>query len=330
MLNTLHVLSPDLYATLDGENVVLRRDGDEVRRVPLHNLEGVVMFGHAGASPALMGACAKRGIQITLLTMNGHFLARVCGEISGNVLLRKTQYRLSDNAEQSLALAKMFLTGKIYNQRNTIERALRDHALRLDVEKMSRVSEFLKGAVAAVGQTVTPDELRGVEGEAASLYFSVFDDMILQQKAEFSFNGRSRRPGTDCVNALMNFAYTLLAHECSAALSSVGLDPYVGFLHRDRPGRISLALDMMEELRSMFADRFVLTLINNRQITGDGFETKENGAVLMDKETKSEVLNAWQNRKKERRAYTSISRRKNKMGSCTICTSIITCEVFTR
>jgi CRISPR-associated protein Cas1 len=299
LLNTLYVLSPDRYAALDGENIVLRQGGDEVGRIPLHNLEGVVMFGYTGASPALMGECAERGIGMTFLTMNGKFLCRVSGEVQGNVLLRKTQYRTSDDENASLGIAKMMIAGKLYNQRSMVERAIRDHPMRVDVDKLSRVSGFIKDAVLAASDATTLEELRGFEGEAAARYFAVFDDLILQQKDYFVFDGRNKRPPLDNVNALLSFAYTLLSHECSAALSSVGLDPYVGFLHRDRPGRSSLALDMMEELRAVLADRFVLTLINNRVVNPSGFTEKESGAVIMDKDTRSSVLSAWQTRKQE-------------------------------
>lgn len=299
LLNTLHILSPDLYVALDGENIVMRRGEDEAGRVPLHNLQGVVVFGYAGVSPALMGACAERGIQISFLTMNGRFLCYVSGQNNGNVLLRKAQYRISDNEQQSLAIAKMSIVGKLYNQRSTIERALRDHPMRIDCEKFSRVSTFIKNAALSSVKVNSLEELRGFEGESASQYFSVFDDLILQQKDDFFFRKRNKRPPLDNVNAMLSFVYTLLAHECTSALLCVGLDPYVGFLHRDRPGRTSLALDLMEEFRSILADRFVLTLINNRQISKQGFTKKENGAVIMDKETRSALLNAWQMKKQE-------------------------------
>lgn len=297
LLNVLYVLTQQSYLSLDGENVVLQQGDTELMRVPLHNLEGIITFGYAGASPALMGACAQRQIAISFLTMHGRFLARVVGEESGNVVLRKTQYRLSDREDDSAEIARSFLFGKIYNARSVIERAMRDYALRLDMDKLGRVSAGLQNALSRLYQAKTLAEMRGIEGEAAALYFSAADDLILQQKDVFFFHGRSRRPPLDPVNALLSFAYTMLSHDIAAALSSVGLDPYVGFLHRDRPGRQSLALDMMEELRAVLADRFVLTLINTRQVGEKGFIKRENGAVILDDDTRRTVLSAWQKHK---------------------------------
>ncbi len=297
--NTLYILSPDAYLSLDGENIVVQKGKEEIRRLPLHNLDGVVAFGYTGASPGLMGACADRGIALTFLTMHGHFLARVCGRELGNVVLRKEQYRVSDDAEKSAAVAKEILTGKLFNSRWVIERAARDYALRLDAEKLKQASRRIAESLKKLREAHTLEELRGIEGEAATEYFSVFDDLILQQKEHFVFRNRNRRPPTDNVNALLSFVYTLLGHDIASALETVGLDPYVGFLHRDRPGRISLALDLMEELRAVAADRFVLTMINTRQITEKGFVRKENGAVLMDDDTRKTILTAWQKKKQE-------------------------------
>lgn len=297
--NTLYVTSPDAYLALDGENVVIQKSGAELQRIPLHNLDGIVAFGYTGASPALMGACAERGVALTFLTMHGRFLARVCGGEQGNVLLRKAQYRASDSEADSAAIARGFLTGKLFNSRWVVERAIRDYSLRLDAEKLRRASESLAQSVRNLSSAQTLEELRGIEGEAATRYFSVLDDMILQQKDDFFFRSRNRRPPMDNVNAMVSFVYTLLAHDTAAALETVGLDPYVGFLHRDRPGRLSLALDLMEEFRSVLADRFVLTLINTRQVSGSGFVQKEDGAVLMDDDTRKNILTAWQKKKQE-------------------------------
>lgn len=299
LLNTLYITSADRYLSLDGENVVVLSDKGEVGRVPLHNLEAIVTFGFTGASPALMGACAKRNIALSFLSQSGRFLARVSGEERGNVLLRKKQYFLSEDEEASLDIAKNFITGKVFNARWVLERATRDHAMRLDVERLKRVSGQLKTSLSFAQSCDSVGALRGIEGEAASLYFSVFDELILQQKEAFSFHGRSRRPPLDAVNALLSFVYTLLMHMSAAALETVGLDPYVGFMHTDRPGRASLALDLMEELRPVFADRFVLSLINKRMVSFSGFHQKENGAVIMDEETRRNVLSAWQMRKQE-------------------------------
>ena len=266
LANTLFVTTPDAYLALDGENVVILKKDTELRRVPLHNLEGIIAFGYTGASPALMGACAKRKIALSFLSQKGNFLARSVGEEQGNVLLRKTQYRLSDSEAASADLARSFLLAKVHNSRWILERAARDYALRLDVEKLKQTSAFLADSIGRLESTPTLEEMRGVEGEAAAQYFSVFDDLILQQKEDFRFTGRNRRPPLDKVNAMLSFVYTLLAHDAASALEAVGLDAYVGFLHRDRPGRASLALDLMAELRGVMADRLVLTLINRRML----------------------------------------------------------------
>lgn len=297
--NTLYVTKPEAYLALEGETVVVGGGEKEPRRIPLLNLEGIVTFGYPGASPALMRACAQRGIEMSFLSGGGRFLARVCGEPRGNVLLRKEQYRRSDDLAGSAELARLFLTGKLYNARRVVERAIRDYPLRLDTAALSAASRGIAEALAGIRDAGALEELRGWEGKAASFYFSVFDDLILQQKEEFHFKDRNRRPPLDNVNALLSFAYTLLAHDMCSALNSAGLDPYVGFLHRDRPGRSSLALDLMEELRGVLADRFVLSLINNRRVTGKSFEKKENGAVLMTDEGRKSILTAWQEKKKE-------------------------------
>ena len=299
LLNTLYITSPDSYLSLDGENIVVQKEEKEAVRIPLHNLEGIVAFGYTGASPALMGACAKRNVPILFMTQNGRFLARVIGETRGNIILRKTQYRVSDSEFSAMDIAKCMILGKICNSKAVVDRALRDHSLRIDCDALKRVSASLAGSVAQAKDCMTLDELRGVEGEAARQYFGIFNHLILQQKDTFSFSTRVKRPPTDNVNALMSFLYTLLANDCAAALETVGVDPYAGFMHRDRPGRMSLALDLMEELRAAVADRMVLTLINRREINGKGFVKKENGAVIMDDETKKLVLNAWQTKKKE-------------------------------
>lgn len=299
LLNTLYITSSDRYLSLDGENVVVRSQDEEIGRVPLHNLEAIVTFGYAGASPALMGACAKRNIDLSFLTPSGRFLARVSGEVRGNVTLRKEQYRISEDREKCMPIAQNFITGKVYNARWVLERAARDYPLRLDAEKLKAKSAFLADSISNIRKSSSPEELLGLEGEAASVYFSVFDDLILQQKESFNFHGRSRRPPMDAVNAMLSFAYTLLAGMCGSALEAVGLDPYVGFFHTDRPGRMSLALDMMEELRAVMADRFVLTMINKRMIGPEGFTKKEDGAVIMDDETRKQFLAAWQTKKAE-------------------------------
>ncbi|USG67409.1 type I-C CRISPR-associated endonuclease Cas1c [Brevibacillus ruminantium] len=300
LLNTLFVTTQDAYLSLDGENIVVKNEEETLGRYPLHNLEAVCTFGYAGASPALMGACAARNISLTFLTRNGRFLARVIGEDRGNVVLRKEQYRISDNERRSALVARNIIVGKLYNSKWILERATRDYPLRIDVDRMKRVTASLSETMKLVRNVEDLGILRGLEGTAAVQYNSVFDDLILQQKEHFSFRGRSKRPPLDNVNALLSFAYTLLANDMKAALEAVGLDAYVGFLHRDRPGRASLALDLMEELRGVYADRLVLSLINKRIINSKGFHKKENGAVIMDEDTRKQVLKAWQERKQEK------------------------------
>lgn len=299
LLNTLFVLTPESYLSLDGETVVGNRERCEVARFPLHTLEGILSFTYAGASPALMGACAQRGVDLVFFTPNGRFLARTVGEERGNVFLRQQQYRIADDPALSCRYGRGFILGKVYNARWILERATRDHSQRVPVEKLKQTSAQLAAALPNIEGSCTPEELNGFEGEAAQRYFSAFDSLILQQREHFSFTGRSRRPPLDPVNALLSFAYTLLARECAAALEGVGLDPYVGFLHRPRPGRQSLALDLMEELRAVCADRFVISCINQKVITAKHCQTQENGAVLLTDEGRKSFLAAWQRRKQE-------------------------------
>lgn len=297
--NTFYVSLPDVYLSLDGENIVVLQDDAEIKRIPLHNLESIVTFGYKGTSSALMRACAERGIAISYMTMNGRFLARVEGGFRGNIHLRKEQFRVSDSPERSCEIAKSFLYGKFYNSKGVLARSVRDHAAQIDTEKVNKVIQRLNEAIKTITEATSLETLRGIEGVGAEQYFSVFDSLILQKNKGFSFDGRNRRPPTDRVNALLSFCYSIMTHDCASFLETVGLDPYAGFLHRDRPGRQSLALDLLEEFRSPFCDRFVLTLINNRQVTAENFTEKENGAFLMDDDTRKAVLTAWQKRKQE-------------------------------
>lgn len=299
LLNTLYVTSDNSYLALDGENVVVFEEDVEKGRLPLHNLEGIVAFGYKGTSPALMGACVERNVSLSYLTPQGKFLARVTGRTKGNVILRQQQYASSKDAAVSLEIAKNCITGKVYNTRWVLERAIRDHPFQIDVERVKAASEHLKNALHFIQESESKEQLRGYEGEAASVYFGVFDHLILQQKEDFPFTGRNKRPPMDNMNALLSFVYTLLTNQIASALEDVGLDPYVGYLHTDRPGRVSLALDLVEELRAVFADRFVLSLVNKKMVNGKNFTKKENGAVLMDDELRRKLLTEWQNRKKE-------------------------------
>ncbi|MBP3656825.1 MAG: type I-C CRISPR-associated endonuclease Cas1 [Clostridia bacterium] len=299
LLNTLYVTSENGYLSLENDNVVVWQDEEKKGQFPLLMLEGIVSFSYKGASPALMGECAKRGISLCFMTRHGRFLARVCGEERGNVLLRKQQYRLSDSPEHSCAIARNFIYGKVYNSRWSIERTVRDHALRVSVDELKNASRHIAEQLEPIAVCDDLDRLRGLEGVASAQYFSVFDHLILNQKDNFRLEDRNRRPPTDLVNAALSFIYVLLAHDCAAALESVGLDPYVGFMHRDRPGRESLALDLMEELRPVCADRLVLTLINTKELQGKHFQKQAGGAVRLTDEGRKSVLAAWQTKKKE-------------------------------
>lgn len=299
LLNTLFITQPDVYLSLDGDNIVILKEREKSGRLPLHNLESIVSFGFTGASPALMGYCAERSISIVFLKKNGRFLARVIGKSKGNVILRKKQYHVSEKEDISVKIARNFIVGKIYNNKWIIERMTRDYPLRVNVAQFKDISQHLSSIILEVRNCENLESLRGWEGQAAISYNKLFDQMILQQKEDFYFKLRSRRPPLDNVNAMLSFAYTLLANDMSAALESVGLDAYVGFLHRDRPGRVSLALDVMEELRGVFADRFVLSLINKKVVNKEDFFRKENGSVIMTDDARRKYLAAWQGKKQE-------------------------------
>lgn len=299
LLNTLYVMTEDAYLSLDGENIVIKKGDDELGRFPLHTLEGVISFSYYGSSPALMGACVQRGIDLCFMKSNGRFLARVCGSSRGNVLLRKKQYQISEDTEASLSIGKNMMTGKLYNARWVLERATRDHALSVDKERLKTASGRIKEAIGKIQEADNTDRLRGIEGDAASEYFGVFNELILRKEECFTFHGRSRRPPLDCVNAMLSFAYALLASNCASALESVGLDSYIGFVHTVRPGRESLALDLMEELRAVVADRSVLYCINNRVISETMFEKSSSGAVSLSENGRKAFLKTWQERKKE-------------------------------
>lgn len=299
LLNTLFVTSEDIYLSLEGENVLANREREVIARYPLHTLQTIVSFSYSGASPALMGACAQRGIGLAFCTPSGRFLARVCGESSGNVLLRREQYRIADDSQRSCAVARNMIFGKLNNGVASIQRTLRDHAPRVENLGLEDAARKIKELLPLTLEVSDLEALRGLEGVAAAAYFGVFDHLLLSRKEDFFFHGRNRRPPLDRVNAMLSFAYSLLAHDCASALESVGLDAYVGFLHRDRPGRESLALDLMEELRPCMADRFVLTLVNNRMVRPEDFQAQDSGAVLLTDEGRKKFLKAWQERKRD-------------------------------
>lgn len=299
LLNTLFVTSEDIYLSLEGENVLANREKEVIARYPLHTLQTIVSFSYSGASPALMGACAQRGIGLAFCTPRGRFLARVCGESSGNVLLRREQYRIADDSQRSCEIARNMIFGKLSNGASSIQRTLRDHAPRVADCGLEDAARKVKELLPLTLEVSDLEALRGLEGVGAAAYFGVFDHLLLNRKEDFFFHGRNRRPPLDRVNAMLSFAYSLLAHDCASALESVGLDAYVGFLHRDRPGRESLALDLMEELRPCMADRFVLTLVNNRVVKPEDFQVQDSGAVLLTEEGRKKFLKAWQERKRD-------------------------------
>ena len=299
LLNTLFVTSEDIYLSLEGENVLANREKEVIARYPLHTLQTIVSFSYSGASPALMGACAQRGIGLAFCTPRGRFLARVCGESSGNVLLRREQYRIADDSQRSCEIARNMIFGKLSNGAFSIQRTLRDHAPRVADCGLEDAARKVKELLPLTLEVSDLEALRGLEGVGAAAYFGVFDHLLLNRKEDFFFHGRNRRPPLDRVNAMLSFAYSLLAHDCASALESVGLDAYVGFLHRDRPGRESLALDLMEELRPCMADRFVLTLVNNRVVKPEDFQVQDSGAVLLTDEGRKKFLKAWQERKRD-------------------------------
>ena len=299
LLNTLYVTTPESYLMRDGENVIVKVNNEERFRIPIHNLEGIVCFGYMGASPQLMRLCSDNNVGLSFLTPYGKFLARVIGRVRGNVLLRRTQYRIADNSAACLDIAKWFIAGKIVNCRTVLGRSLRDHGDVVSCDKIRHADALLIENLQKIEGCNNPDSLRGIEGNCAKFYFDVFDELILKQKTDFFMHERNRRPPLDNMNAILSFLYTLLAHDVESALETVGLDPYVGFFHTDRPGRASLALDMMEELRPFMADRLALNVVNLQQLCGSDFLKKENGGVIMTDKGKKEILGAWQKRKQD-------------------------------
>jgi CRISP-associated protein Cas1 len=299
LLNTLYVTTQGAYLAKDGETIDVRVEQETRLRVPIHTLSSIVCFGQVSCSPFAMHLCAERGVALAFLTEHGQFLARVHGPVSGNVLLRREQYRWADKGERAAAVARGVTLGKIANCRTVVQRALRENAGVDGAEELGKAVDRLGRLVETVGRAAEVEEIRGHEGDAARVYFGVFGRLIAVPEEEFFFRGRNRRPPLDNMNALLSFVYTLLTHDVTAALEGVGLDPAVGFLHSDRPGRPGLGLDLVEELRPVIADRLALSLVNRRQVRAEGFRRTEGGGVVMDDETRKEVLVAYQKRKKE-------------------------------
>lgn len=299
LLNTLFVTTQGAYLSREGEMVHVNVERETKLRVPIHTLGSIVCFGNVMCTPFLLGLCAENNVHMSFMTERGRFLARVNGPVSGNVLLRRAQYRIADNPETRLSVARNILMGKIANARNVLLRARREREYSPDTTSLTRAVGRLAQSLNQLKKAETLDEARGIEGEAAKSYFEVFDDLITAEKESFFFHGRSKRPPMDNVNALLSFLYTILVHDVSSALEGVGLDPAVGFLHSDRPGRPGLALDLMEELRPYLADRLALSLINRRQVKAGGFSLTESGGVNMNDVTRKEVIIAWQTRKQD-------------------------------
>lgn len=300
LLNTLFVTSEDAYLALKDGDVAVYKGDRLVARIPLVSLEQILYFSYKGASPALMGKCADMGVGLSFYSPHGRYECSIFGWKNRNVLLRRSQYRLADSPEKSVEIARSFILGKVFNARWVLERAKRDHGMRIDVNRVSAKSGFLEAQLLEIQHAASCDELRGIEGLCAKAYFSVFDEMILRDKKNFFFAVRSRRPPMDRMNALLSFIYVLLSSDCIAALHGVGLDPYVGYLHTDRPGKPSLALDLMEELRACFADRLALSLVNTGDVTAKDFTEQEDGSVLLSDQGRKKVLVAWQKRKGQR------------------------------
>jgi CRISPR-associated protein Cas1 len=299
LLNTLYVSLQGSYLHKDGETVVVEKEKQRVLQLPIHTIGDIVCFGDVLCSPFLLGFCADRDVSVSFLNEHGRFMASVRGPVSGNVLLRRRQYRMADDEDASRKIASNVVRGKLANCRGVINRVIRDHAAKVDADALKKTSDSIDRIIDRIPRAATTDEVRGFEGQAAAEYFGVFNHFIVEQKCDFVFSERNRRPPLDEVNALLSFVYTLLTHDVRSALETVGLDPAVGFLHRDRPGRPGLALDLMEEFRPAIADRLVLSLINRRQLVKNNFTKAANGAVTMDDTALKTVLVEYQNRKQD-------------------------------
>lgn len=298
LLNTLYVMTPNAYLQKDGENVVVRVEQEETFRIPIHNIEGIVSFSYLGASPGLMKLCVEHGVKLSFHSPNGAYIGSVVGETRGNVLLRRTQYRLADDELASAHIAAVFIAGKIANHRAVLARFCRDHRPEDRVhQELREVIDQLKATQSTLPQHQDRASVMGAEGHAAQLYWSVFGYLLLN--SGFSFSGRSKRPPKDMVNALLSFFYTILSHDVKSALESVGLDPYVGFLHVDRPGRAGLALDLMEEMRAYLVDRFVLSIINKRQVEPKDFVVQGENGIVLTTDARKSLLALWQKRKRD-------------------------------
>lgn len=298
LLNTLYILTPNAYLQKDGENVVVRIEQQEAFRIPIHNIEAIVSFSYLGASPGLMQLCVEHQVKLSFHTPNGKYIGSLVGESRGNVLLRRTQYRIADDDIMSAHIAKIFIAGKVANHRAVLSRYCRDHHPTNPVDKIINQAILqLKETQSELARSTIKNSILGLEGHAAQCYWSVFDYLILNK--DFTFSGRSKRPPKDMVNALLSFFYTILSHDVRSALETVGLDAYVGFFHTDRPGRASLALDLMEEMRAYLVDRFVLSVINKRQVSSSDFIFQGENGVILTEDGRRQLLSLWQKRKRD-------------------------------
>lgn len=300
LLNVLYVTTENAYAVLDGENILLKTEDKLLGRFPLHILEGIYLFSYAGASPSLIAKCAEKNIDLVFCSPGGRFLSRPVGRTKGNVLLRREQYRIADSDERSVRISRNMVFGKITNGRHVLDRMRRDHGDRINEGLFQNATVKLGDLALKARLAEADDVLRGIEGDAARIYFNLFDDMILRDHSSFFFHTRNRRPPLDNVNALLSYVYMMLSSMCASALETVGLDPYVGVMHTDRAGRESLALDIMEELRPCLADRFVLRLINNGIVKNDDFIRQDSGAIHITDDGRTRIQQCWQERKQEK------------------------------
>lgn len=300
LLNTLYITNPDIKLGRDGLTIVAWIEDKKVSQFPIHNFRDIICFNYTGVSSGLLELCAEKGISITFLSRTGRFRGKFYGPVKGNVLLRKEQYRISEDKEESLIYSKIFILAKIQNSIRVLDRFIREHPDHKRIEEIRDSKNKLKESKENAVNVKNSEQLLGIEGDASREYFSVFDHLILKNKDIFEFKGRSRRPPLDRVNALLSLSYSFIRVRVESALESVGLDPYIGYYHRDRSGRCSLALDLMEELRAYMGDRFVLTLINNAQIDKKDFYVKENGAILFTDDGFKKFIDLWNQRMQEK------------------------------
>ena len=298
MLNTLYVTREEGYLSLDGENIVLTENGKELVRIPFTNLESIFCFNYPGCSPALMGKCAKENIGLCFISPAGRFLARVTGETKGNVFVRKRQLELFSDSAVRLSFIRSLIGAKIRNTRNLLLRSRRDYPSLDESGDLTHCLDLLSDNQKKIAAASDPDVLRGLEGESAKAYFYIFDRLFVQQQADFHMSGRSKRPPLDRVNAMLSFLYTICTNDIASALECVGLDPYIGVFHTLRPGRVSLACDLMEEFRAVI-ERMVISAVNLKVIRKEDFDVQVSGAVLLNDEGRKKVLSLWQNKKRE-------------------------------